>query len=358
MVTAVSSCQYLETVMQSPLSQRPLGSADPLYVARPDAERALGRALALGLNVAVVGDAGTGKTTLVRTVLGAEPNPRRIVCVDGHGSLVSEIVDRIAEGFGWRRKQYRLEPKHEVTGALGSMIKHVPIEPDPARIDTDDLPFLASVIAEAPRVLEFAEFDGPWVCIIDTPPAGAIEELFGKHRERLWDLPVQWVLITHTNPLPAAANLFFETKVTVTELPVDLANKLVALRLSASGAVSRTDAVRLATTIASHVATRPRDLVAAARDAVLHDNGNAEERFKVQGQLTERAAAIGRGHAMLMAELISLGGAHASDAELRQRLGYSRPRMVQLLNELHDAGLVERRPEGRRVTFVPAKQVS
>lgn len=43
---------------------------------------------------------------------------------------------------------------------------------------------------------------------------------------------------------------------------------------------------------------------------------------------------------MLMAELESLGAASASDERLLRRLGWTRPRAVQVLRELEDAGLV------------------
>lgn len=340
----------------SPLSQRPLQPGDELYVARSDEERKLERALELGLNVAVVGDAGTGKTTLVRRVLGDVPNQQRIVWVDGRGLAVNETVDRIAESFGWIRDRYRLEPKAG-TGIVEAIMDRVPIEPDPDRICTDDFPFLANVIADAPKMLDVGEFDSPWVCVLDTLPARAIEVLFGTHRERLWDLPVQWVLISRTNPLPAAAELFFEVKLPLAELPKELAKRLVALRLNVTKPIADLDTDRLVTTIVSQVSHRPRELVAAARDAVIQDAGEAEEQFKRYGELTVRASGLGRGHAMLMSELIAVGGAHASDRELQQRLGYSRPRIVNLLSQLHEAGLVERRPEGRRVVFVPAEQI-
>lgn len=340
----------------SPLSHRPLGPSDPLYVARPEEESHLKRALELGLNVAVVGTAGTGKTTLVRRVLDdLGLDQQQVVWVDGRGVTVHEAVDRIAESFGWVRDNYRLELKPRFRGFAESVMERVPIEPDPNRIDTNDLPFLERVIADAPKVLDVDEFSGRWLCVVDTLPRGAIEELFGSHRERLWEVPVQWVLISRTHP--PSTDLFFEETIPLGELPESLAHRLVALRLNATNLVGETEAVRLAAAIASQVPTRPRDLVAAAREAVLQDADKAEQRFKLYAELGARAAELGEAHATLMTELISVGGAHASDAELQRGLGYSRPQIVKLLGDLEDAGLVERRPDRRRIVFIPVERV-
>lgn len=346
----------------SPLSQRPLVLGDPLYVPRPDVEGALGRALELGLNITVMGDAGAGKTTSVRQAVAHMPTPPdgRLIWIDARECAAKEVIDRIAEGFGWSRPQWRWETKPQFSEAMSSMANRVPIEPDPERIGTDDISFLASVIADAPAVLSRSSdaepSTGNWLVVVDEPPSLAFAEVWGKHRERLWDLPVQWIVVTTRSSLPASADLFFDSKVTVGELDSQISKELITRRFEATGEVKPARAERLADAIVGQVPSRARDLIVAAREALLHED-DAELRFRRYGELTQRAALLGRRHAMLMAELIATSGAHASDQELQQRLGYSRPRIVQLLQELEEQNLVQRKRDGRRITFSPARKV-
>src|SRR5437870_5093353 len=55
---------------------------------------------------------------------------------------------------------------------------------------------------------------------------------------------------------------------------------------------------------------------------------------------TAAQTLFGRPAAMLMSELESLGAASAADERLLRRLGWTRPRAVQVLRELEDRGLV------------------
>ncbi len=106
-------------------------------------------------------------------------------------------------------------------------------------------------------------------------------------------------------------------------------------------------------------APTPRIALQDARDALTSSNGHDPLAARLWRR--EQVAALGRPQTMALAELEDLGGASASDEEFLRRLGWTRPRAVQVLGELAEHGLVvasdERSPNGgrpRRV-FRPAE---
>lgn len=340
----------------SPVSQRPLSGGDPFYVPQPEPERLLRRALDLGLNVAVRGEAGTGKTTLANHVIAsADIAADRVVRVDCQALGLRDTLHRLAEGWGWSKPTHSWKPKPSYALAFGGGLmsvthERVPIPPDPDRLDGDDIELLSDTIVDRSTTDDLGESDVklPWVAIIDDPSPAAVTAIFGDHRDRLWQLPVQWIVLTRGG-IPSDAALFFEAQVTLGEIEVGAARELLERRLVAAG---RQDPA-LVNTVIERVPLRPRDLVAAARDGLLHAE-DAPARFRLQGDLTESAAALGRPHAMLMYELLSRGAGSASDEALLQRLGYSRARLAQLLADMHDAGLLVKERDGRKVMFKPA----
>lgn len=340
----------------SPVSQRPLSGGDSLYVPHAERERLLRRALDLGLNIAVRGGAGTGKTTLTNHVIAsAEIAAERVVRVDCQALSVRDTLYRLAEGWGWARPTHSWKPKPSYafafSGGLMSVTHdQVTIPPDPDRLDGDDIELLADTIVDRSTTDELREnnVELPWIAIIEDASPAAVTAIFGGHRDRLWQLPVQWILLARGS-ISSDAALFFEAQVTLGDIEVSAARELLERRLAAAGRRDPT----LVNTVLKRVPLRPRDLVAAARDGLLHAE-DAPARFRVQGDLTERAAALGRPHAMLMYELLARGAASASDEALLQRLGYSRARLAQLLAEMQEAGLLIKEREGRKVMFKPA----
>lgn len=339
--------------MFSPVSQRPLSGGDPLYVSQPEPEMLLRRALDLGLNVAVRGESGTGKTTLTNHVISsAEIVPDRVVRIDCHALSVRDTLYRIAEGWGWSKPTRSWKPKPGYALALGDGLMSVtheqmPIPPDPDRLDAHDIELLTDTIVDR-FTTDGNDVEAPWIAIIEDPSPDAVTAIFGGQRDRLWQLPVQWIVLTRGG-ISSDAALFFEAQVTLGEMGAGAARELLERRLVAAGRQDPT----LVNTVIERVPWRPRDLVAAARDGLLHAE-DAPARFRVQGDLTERAAALGRPHAMLMYELLSRGAASASDEALLQRLGYSRARLAQLLAQMQIAGLLVRQRDGRKVLFGPA----
>jgi hypothetical protein len=350
----LQSSASLLPMVSSPVSQRPLPAGDPLYVPRPDAEQLLRRALALGLNVAVQGDGGTGKTTLINRVIatGSFDKGDKTIWIDCHGLSVRDTLYRIAEGWGWSTPTFTWELKPEFENAftpsmLGITHKQVPVPPDAGRVGREDIDLLSRVIVPPS---DDTSDDAPpqWLAVLENPSAAAVAAIFGGHRDQLWRLPVQWVVATRS-AISSDAALFFETQVTLRELEPRAARDLLDRRLAAAGHEDR----KLVDTIAERIPLYPRDLVAAARDGLLHAE-DAPARFELQERLTQKAAAIGRPHSMLMSELLARGAVSASDDALLQRLGYSRARLAQLLAEMSEAGLLVKERDGRKVMFKPA----
>ena len=54
---------------------------------------------------------------------------------------------------------------------------------------------------------------------------------------------------------------------------------------------------------------------------------------------------------MVFSELEAMAPVHAGDEQLLQRLGYTRPRIVQILKDFEKEGVVESRREGRRQMY-------
>ncbi|MGH2698786.1 MAG: helix-turn-helix domain-containing protein [Actinomycetota bacterium] len=90
-------------------------------------------------------------------------------------------------------------------------------------------------------------------------------------------------------------------------------------------------------------------MLAAARTALMH--GGDEGHLQEDAELARRARALGRSHALLFRELESLAPVHAGDERLLERLGFTRPRIVQILKDLETASVVASRREGRRQMY-------
>jgi DNA-binding MarR family transcriptional regulator len=84
----------------------------------------------------------------------------------------------------------------------------------------------------------------------------------------------------------------------------------------------------------------PRNLVRLAQEVFVSDKQLKDEKTN-QEQLRRAIDELGRPAAMLAVELAQLGPVSASDQRLLTRTGWSRPRAVQVLRQLEEAGFVE-----------------
>ena len=277
------------------LSQRPLlaTAADAaLFVDREPELTKLRRAVELGLNTLLLGERGSGKTSLVHQL-------ERTLEADG------TAVDFVDAGS----------------------------TPDPAAL-------MDAISGDVP------EGGGRAVVLVDGAPPEVAHGLFGRLRDEVWQLPLTWVVTGDAAKraayLEPPADAFFDSVVVLDDLPLEAAETLLLRRIDGAGPGDDAEAgvLRdLASALAESTRPRtPRQLLAAARDVLLADD--PAKTVDAAGVRQRRAAALGRPHAVLLAELEALGPSSASDPELLDRLGWTRARAVQVLRDLEREGLV------------------
>lgn len=310
------------------ISQRPLSGSDAdqrLFVDRDEETSAVLRALDLGFNVLVLGDPKSGRTSLLRhTERLVADSGRRTAFVDAHahGGL-SELLEALRATLGGD-----VRPQPMATGST---------------LTESDLSALASAPEEAATVF------------VDNLAPGDAQTLFGRFRDALWQLPHQWVvsglLVRRSEYLEPPADSFFDSVVEIGPLDEDAARSLLRKRIEAAGDLEDADLLeRSIEQIVKATSERtPGALLAGARALLL--GGGHGRGFANLAELQNRANSIGRSHAMVFSELESLAPVHAGDERLLQRLGYTRPRIVQILKDLESAGVVESRREGRRQMY-------
>ena len=354
------------------LSSRPLldTRADRrLFVGRTSQLAALDRARRAGLNTLVLGDRGSGSTSLLRQVALRlrEERCHRVELVDagptdGAEELLTLLVERL------------LPPAGALPASAGSPRGLS----DGGRL----LALLDRLRRELPDVLDHPPVEArkgpawepgrPVVVLLDNASPAAAHVLMGRLRDETWSLPVVWVVAADRSAaagfLEPPADTFFEARVVLDELSADEAVALLRARLPAArrGATGGRVPDELLRRMVDGVPVRtPRALVSALRDVV----GAAAEAGAaaggaaisptvaavdlVTGQQREQAgrlAHLGRSAAMLVAELQSRGGsASASDDGLLDALGWTRSRASQVFRQLEAADLVtasERRVNG------------
>ncbi len=281
-----------------------------LFVGRDEELERLGTALAEGLNCVVVGDRGSGKSSLVRALMYRSRRPDDEIGLKPvlvHGAAATSAGDLLAK----------------VTSAL--------------TVDTSQVPgYLSGVTAE--NLLEELRGMGSTlqsgtVVVVDDVPTDVGNILFGTLRDELWAAGITW-LVTTADPgalLRPPADAFFEVRVDLEDLPHDVAVDLLARRLSE-------EPQERLTAVVAAAGGHPRRMLDLAREVTL--GGTWPDVASGSMKRARKLAEVGRPGNMLFAELQSLGSASASDEQLQKRMGWTRPRLVQVLGELEDAGLV------------------
>lgn len=272
-----------------------------MFVDRDDERHRLATAATQGYNTLVWGEAGIGKTSLVRTFAYELRTSGRTVHyarVEG-ASRADELLRGVAATLPGDRGK-----------AAGADVE--------------------SLLRELGRDAERR------VIILDDVSSAAGYQLFGLFRDQLWALPWTWIVAVRTEEkgglLRAPATAFFERVIELGPLPPSAAVDMIRRR-------NGKRAPRWARQVATAAGGNPRRVLALARD-ITENGGDADA---VVGSLGRRAAAIqalGRPESMLAAELEALGAASASDEALLDRLGWTRARAAQVFATLESAGLV------------------
>ena len=270
-----------------------------------------------GRNVLLIGERGSGKTTLLRQ-LAYELRRRhpRTPPAFVEGRLVTDarvLLELVRRRLGVR------PPERAAWPPSASVDGQAPGE----AIDLADL--VRGLREAGPRRRR--------VILVDEPPTSASQTLFGRLRDELWQLPFSWGVAASEGDagvyLTPPADAFFDDALRLNPLPREAQRRMLEARAGERGR-------RIARQLDEG---NPRRLLALAR-AALQGVATPVELHEARSVRDEQVAQLGRPAAMLMAELESLGAASATDERLLRRLGWTRPRAVQVLRELEDQGLV------------------
>jgi len=314
------------------LSGRPLldNAADQaLFVGRDAAMAQVQRSLGSGLNCVVVGSPGSGKTSLVRAVM-----------YRSHQA-----------GDPLRFRFVRATAAHTAADLLAAILAALRSSGESAMAPQRSALLLLDELAREIGEVRAAEPDVGVVLVVEDVAAAAASGVFGALRDELWEIDARWLVTTSTAQVGGwfrpPADVFFETRVDLGPLSAQEAAELLCGRMD-SGDLAGAEAVTELVTAASDAAREtPRRLLELARDlAAGAAVGGA--RLNALAGLEARAAAVGelsRPARMLAQELEALGWSSASDERLLARMGWTRPRVIQVMAELEDRGLVDMREE-------------
>lgn len=325
--------------MAKDLSSRPLLDTRPdssLFINRKPEIDLLLRVYKSGFNAIVFGDRGVGKTSLLRRVqYRLRQEKATVVFVDG--SLPEDAVDILEllryQIAGTRTRSRSILPSHML----------------PEEISSEPEQLLKSV-----RILARSVNDGVRrTVLLDNPSADDAHTLFGRLRDELWRLPLNWIVTGDEDRrwqyLSPPADAFFEHVVDLDPLSPQASKALLEKRLGKSE-LSRIDVHK---TI-SLAKGNPRQLITLVRSS-LDSEGNADAMEQDRLELQRRLAGLGRAASMLVAELEALGPVSASDDRLLKRMGWTRPRAVQVLKQLEDEGIVTSSDESSDTSGRPRK---
>jgi hypothetical protein len=306
-----------------------------LFVNRESERKRLKTAVTNRTNTLVLGERGSGKTSLLRSVEAEIRNQIRVVWVEGR--LASDPVELLA------LLRYRIDPRGPVDygAAFAQGLAALKFKPAPQSQQ------LLELVSELDKALRRRK--GHWTVFVDElSSAEAAHIVFGRLRDEMWQLPLTWVVAANSRDratvLRPPADAFFPNVVTLDPLPEQDAVLLLRKRIPA-----RRASAALLKRIAAESGGNPRRLLTLATDALVagRDIASASD---AHAKRASTLAEMGEAAQRVAAELEANGPASASDDEFLARLGMKRSRAAQILAALERAGVaagMNERSEGR-----------
>ena len=319
------------------LGQRPLTTSDAdnrLFANRSSELQRVRRARELGLNAYVHGPPGSGRTSFLRQVEREHPEARyiRLQGVETLAEWLEGVERAITRSDALPRE--RGNPFAEVFGQLAATQYKVVVDP---------LRHLKVALGQQQTASRH-------VVLVDDLDSDGCQEMFGRLRDDLWELPIQWVVAGTSSHLEPPADTFFDVVVELQSFDLeglqDLVDRRAASGTAAEGALLRS---RVATAIESIAPCTPRHALSAIRDLYLsEDLADATSRLIEQRSARSRMSATA---SKVFDAFVHYGPTHAGDERLLAEVGVSRSRVVQVLTELESAGLVTSERVGRRKLY-------
>lgn len=319
------------------LSQRPLTASNAdhdLFAARGSELQRVCRALDLGLNIYIYGPPGSGRTSFLHQVERGRPEARYVRL---HGfETLTDRLDEIERALISSRALERYQPLLWEEWMLRFSKREVRVAADPLR-------YLRKAVGSS-------DGDTLRVVLVDDIAREDCHELFGRLRDELWELRIQWVVTGSVSSLDAPADSFFDVVVELPPLDHEDLRELVRRRAVTGTPEEESLLMSVAdSVIDTAVPCTPRHALSVLRDLYLSDD-LTEAKSQLANLQSARACLKPTANKLLDA-LIHHGPTYAGDARLLAEVSVTRSRVVQLLAELEADGLVTARRVGRRKLF-------
>ena len=214
------------------------------------------------------------------------------------------------------------------------------------RVVEDPLRHLKAALRSHPAA------SGPLLLVDDLDKDGC-HELFGKLRDDLWELPIQWVVSGTSSHLEPPADTFFDAVIELEPFDLGGLQELVDRRAASGtgeeGVILR---ARAEPAIESIAPSTPRHALSVIRDLYLSEDVEAAT-FRLVEQRAARSR-LSKTAARVLDAFVHHGPTHAGDEKLLEEVGVSRSRVVQVLAQLEADGLVTAQRSGRRRLYSAA----